>query len=266
VYTPHAYAFLTQEGFLRRRIYRFGERALLPWTDKVVAVSNSEGRATLGLSGTGRIEVIPNGVNARLPSPQKAGRRPFRIGWLGRLVWQKDPESAVRVSFVLATLGIEHELLLGGEGVDRERVERALQECRATRWVRMPGFVRDTEAFHAAIDVLLMTSRSEGLPYVGLDAMAHGVPIVGFDVPGIQDLVEHGVTGLLASRGDPGGLAAHLARLARDEDLRKRLGAAARLRVLTQFQFEKQIDRLCELYQSLASNCPSVGLPARAPA
>lgn len=252
VYTPHAYAFLTQIGLLNRRRYWCAERAALPWTDRVVAVSQSEGRVARRLGAGSRVLIIPNGVDAtRTASYRPRERTGFQVGWLGRLVWQKHPEAAVMASSVLSRLGIDHGLLLGGDGPDRDRVHATIQRLRAESWVRMTGFVPDTEAFHARCDVLLITSRADGLPYVGLDAMAHGVPIVGFDVPGVQDLVEHGVTGLLGPPGDSGALAAHLARLARDVDLRRAMGLAAQRCVRKQFRLEDQLDGHCELYSSL---------------
>jgi glycosyltransferase involved in cell wall biosynthesis len=254
VYTPHAYAFMAQAGPLHRLCYWCVERVLLPWTNRVVAVSPSEGRAATRLGAEERVAIIPNGVDTSDDSSPEIAPHPWlRIGWLGRLVWQKNPEAAVKASFVLSRLGVPHELLVGGEGPHRDRLRRAIAECRSEHWVRELGFVEDTEAFHSNIDILLITSRSDGLPYAGLDAMAHAVPIVGFDVPGVQDLVEHGVNGLLAPAGDAGALAAHLARLARDPELRRRFGLAARERVRREFRFETQLDRVCRLYESLAS-------------
>lgn len=253
VYTPHAYAFLTQAGIFKRWGYWCVERVLLHWTDCVVSVSQSEGRVASQLGAKGRVVIIPNGIDATRIYPQQPKERVgLRVGWLGRMAWQKNPEAAIKASFVLSRLGIDHELLLGGDGPKRDDVLIMIRSLQAEEWVRMLGFVNDTDAFHAGIDVLLMTSRSEGLPYAGLDTMAHAVPIVGFDVPGIQDLIDHGVTGLLAPPDDSGALAAHLARLARNEDTRRALGLAAQQRVRKQFQLEDQIDRLCALYQSLA--------------
>jgi len=251
IYTPHAFAFLACEGGLNRWVYRCLETALIPWTDEIVAVSESEGQAALGLSAR-RVSVIPNGVNAtNTSSAYVRAPGPLRIGWLGRLGWQKNPEGAVKTSQALFSQRVDHELLLGGIN-ETDLPEENLKQASGHA-VRTLGFVRDTDAFHAGIDIFLMTSRCEGLPYSGLDAMSHGRPIVGFDVPGVKDLVEHGVTGLLAPRGDFRLLAANIARLARDAKLREALGVAAQHRVRRKFQLEAQLDRLGDLYRLLAS-------------
>jgi glycosyltransferase involved in cell wall biosynthesis len=169
---------------------------------------------------------------------------------VGRVVWQKNPEAAAKVSFVLSRLGVAHELLLACAGPEINCVLTAIRQSEAADRIRVLRDVRDMNAFYAGIDVLLMTSRFEGLPYAGLDAMARGIPLVGFDVPGIRDLVEHGVTGLLGPSGDAGSLAAQLARLAGDVDLHRTMGARARERVRKEYQLEHQFDQLCALYHT----------------
>ena len=263
VYTPHAYAFLAQPGRLNRWIYRRVESALLPWTDGVVAVSESEGQAACRLGAKDRVVVINNGVDASSISSRPSGETPLRVGWLGRLAWQKNPVAAIKTSLALSDLGLDHELLLAGDGPDREQVLAAIRELRAETSVQVLGPIRDTAAFLAGIDVFLTTSRTEGLPYAGLDAMAHGLPIVGFDVPGVRDLVDHGVTGLLTAPADPGELAAHVARLGRSEDLRRSFGDAAQRRAQNDFQLRKQLDELSLLYRSLAAGRVATGIGER---
>jgi glycosyltransferase involved in cell wall biosynthesis len=263
VYTPHAYAFLAQPGRLNRWVYRRVESALLPWTDGVVAVSESEGQAARRLGAKDRVVVINNGINANKHSLRRSRERLLRIRWLGRLTWQKNPVAAIKTSLALSHLGMDHELLLAGDGPDREQVLAAIRELRAEASVRLLGHIHDTDAFLAGSDVFLMTSRTEGLPYAGLDAMAHGLPIVGFDVPGVQDLVEPGVTGLLTTPGDSSELAANIARLGRSEELRRSFGFAAQRRVRNDFQLHEQLDQLSLLYRSLTAGRMASGIGGR---
>lgn len=263
VYTPHAYAFLAQPGRLNRWVYRRVESALLPWTDGVVAVSESEGQAACRLAAKDRVVVINNGVDASTNPSRRSGERLLRVGWLGRLAWQKNPVAAIKTSLALSDLGLDHELLLAGDGPDREQVLTAVRDLRAEKSVRVLGHIRNTDAFLAGIDVFLMTSRTEGLPYAGLDAMTHGLPIVGFDVPGVRDLVDPGVTGLLTTPGDLGELVAHIVRLGRSEELRRSFGVAAQRRVRNDFQLRDQLDKLSLLYRSLAAGRVATGIGGR---
>lgn len=255
LYTPHAYAFLTQAGRLRRLAYWCIERMLARLADCIVAVSQSEACAALSLGARARI-VIPNGVEAGAVGPAQRATRAdcLRIGWLGRMTWQKHPLAAVHISTALSHLGIDHRLIMAGDGPELAPLRNFVRGARAGSRVRLLGHVADVDAFYAGIDVLLITSRGEGLPYAGLDAMARGIPLIAFDVAGVRDLVEHGATGMLAPAGDVHALALLVSQLARETEMRARFAAAARARVRNGFDLADQLERLCALYQSHAAH------------
>jgi glycosyltransferase involved in cell wall biosynthesis len=117
--------------------------------------------------------------------------------------------------------------------------------------VHFRGWVDDIAGFYASMDIFAITSRYEGLPYSLLDAMAHGLPTVGFDVPGVSDLVVPGTTGLLAPPGDVEALAAHAAFLIGNPDLRRAMGEAARRRIEPSFTLGSQVESLIRTYESL---------------
>lgn len=95
------------------------------------------------------------------------------------------------------------------------------------------GFVTGIESAVAGLDILLHPSRSEGLGTSIIDAMALGVPPVAFRVGGIPEVIEDGVSGLLAPAGSVRGFAAAVARLVEDSGLRRQLGEAAARRAKT---------------------------------
>jgi glycosyltransferase involved in cell wall biosynthesis len=81
-------------------------------------------------------------------------------------------------------------------------------------------------------DLLALTSDSEGSPNVILEAMASGLPVLGTRTGGVTELVDSGVTGLVARPSDEVALAVALETLLRNRDLRRRMGAQARDRAL----------------------------------
>jgi glycosyltransferase involved in cell wall biosynthesis len=78
--------------------------------------------------------------------------------------------------------------------------------------------------------VFVTASRYEGWPIAVAEAMASGVPVVGFDVAGVRELARHGEDGVLVPAGDLDGLARALRRVWTDDSLRERMGRAARTR------------------------------------
>ena len=95
------------------------------------------------------------------------------------------------------------------------------------------GFVTDIDPAVAGLDVLWHPSRAEGLGTSVIDAMALGVPPVAFAVGGIPEVIEHGISGLLATAGDASSFAQFAASLIDDPDLRARLAVGARARAKT---------------------------------
>lgn len=108
-------------------------------------------------------------------------------------------------------------------------------------------------------DALVMPSQSEGLPLVAIEALAGGVPPVGFDVGGMREVVNHGVTGLLVPGGDFNALTDAVARLAEDASLRGRMSAAA-VADAERFDVRRHVEGLQACYERLLA--PAAALAA----
>ena len=119
--------------------------------------------------------------------------------------------------------------------------------------VRFLGFVPEPDNFYPTVDIFLNTSSYEGLPYSVLDAMAWGLPVVGFDVVGVNDLVLPKETGLLAEPFRIDEMAELVVELASDPVRSRALGQAGHDRARTHFRLDKQIDGLMEVYRSLVA-------------
>ncbi|REJ93516.1 MAG: glycosyltransferase [Planctomycetota bacterium] len=123
--------------------------------------------------------------------------------------------------------------------------------------VRNVGFIAAKDRLaemYAAMDLFAMPSLEEAFGMTGLEAMACGVPVVGFDTGGIIDYVRPRETGLLARVGDAADLATNLETLVDNPQLRRSLGQRAREMVEREFEAESQAHRYLELYQSLTAD------------
>ena len=149
------------------------------------------------------------------------------------------------------------ELHIFGDGPLRPRVERWKAELAAggdAARFHLHGFA-DPAAALAAIDVLVLPSTAEGFGNALIEAMAAGVPVVGTDVPGIRNVIDHDRTGLLVPLHDAPALAAALARLRREPALGARLALAALGKVRETWTW----DRVIPQYRAL------LRAPVRAP-
>jgi glycosyltransferase involved in cell wall biosynthesis len=135
---------------------------------------------------------------------------------------------------------------LAGDGSLRAAVQRNLPER-----VRLLGARTDVPALLSAADIFALASAWEGRPIAVMEAMAAGLPVAATAVGGVPELIEHDVTGMLAPPGDMAALAAALATLAGDAELRRRLGSAARKRSAG-FSVAAMVSAYARLFEQVA--------------
>lgn len=193
----------------------------------------------LGALPPERFAVVPNWIDMRpyaaLPRPAlDAPRAPVRVLFLSRLEVAKGVldlvEAAARMGERARSLS---QIVIGGEGPSREAVERAISERGVASCCELAGWLKGPDKLQAlaAADIYVFPSHVEGFPNALLEAMGAGLPVVATDVGAVRELVTDGETGLIVPPQQPAALAAALARLVGDAELRQRLGAAARAHV-----------------------------------
>ncbi len=214
----------------------------------IVAISEESARA---IADHLRVEsdlvtVIPQGVEtARFQPPSSPERARAReqlglpvdrpvIAFIGALSSEKDPVLAVEV---VSRMDDAH-LLVAGVGPTRGAVEAAAH--RAPGRIHLVGNVADLGACYAAADVVLLTSRSEGMPAVLIEAGLSAIPAVTTDVGYVRDIVVDGETGFVVVSRDPADIARALNAALAD---RERLGSAARQRCAECFDIESVAQR-----------------------
>ena len=210
-----------------------------------------------------RVRVVPNGV----PLPDQADltatrtRRRALLGipaaerWLvfvGRLTHEKGLDVLLRA--LEAPVGADG-LLVVGDGAERARLTAAA--ARAAIPVRFCGYQEVVSPFLAAADAFVQPSRSEGLPFALLEAMAHGLPVVCSDVGGVAEAV--GGCGMIVPPARPDALAAALRDLLGDDGTPRRLGDAGRARVGRAFGVSAMLAGIHQAYADLAERATAAG-------
>jgi glycosyltransferase involved in cell wall biosynthesis len=150
----------------------------------------------------------------------------------------------------LKARGVAFRCVLVGDGPCREELTAARADLGLVGLVEFTGAADQSEvlAWWQRASVALLTSANEGMPVCLMEAAACGVPAVATAVGGVPELVEEGVTGLLAPAGDHSALATALERLLGDPAWAARVGAAARKRAEERFSVTRQVDRLLDLW------------------
>jgi glycosyltransferase involved in cell wall biosynthesis len=178
--------------------------------------------------------------------------QPFRILFAGRLTEQKDPLLMVRVVRALRDAGSSAVVEVVGEGELRPSVEAAVVAAGLAGHVRFHGVTLDMADWYTRTDVTLLTSRFEGVPFVVFEAMAMRHPVVAPDVGSIREILDESSGFLVRDRTDVSAFVGSLLRLERDPALRRRMGDAARRRVVAELGVERMAADHESLYRELA--------------
>ena len=220
---------------------------------RVVAVSNFTRELALQNYNV-PIDVIPNGVDAASLSPrQPEVHETPRLVFAGRFMEQKNPLQVVRVLAQLTDVRWDCTML--GDGPLMEATRAEIARLGLTDRVQIPGWVTPEavlDEFQRA-DILFMPSRSEGLPVVGVQALACGLALVVGRVGGFVDLVSPGENGSLHDPSDADGMAASLRALLTDRAALARARARS-LELAQAFDINQVIESYERLFRSLSDS------------
>lgn len=249
LFSAHGWAFATHPG-ASARLYLWCDRMMRPLTTMTICVSQSELERGLRARTCSpqRSIVIPNGIACDVPRAQGRTRGLLRIASVGRMAAPKDFITLLRALALLPRSCYRAEII--GSGPDRGAIEREIERLGVEPQVALAGERGDVPERLAQADAYVLSSHSEAMPMVVLEAMAAGLPVVASAVGGVSELVIDGETGLLVAPGDPQALAAALSRLAEDPQLRRRLGTAGRARAERHYSLELVRRRHADLYRS----------------
>ncbi|MFH1279157.1 MAG: glycosyltransferase family 4 protein [Candidatus Eisenbacteria bacterium] len=238
-------------------------------TARVVAISSMVEENLLRRTPLPRekIVVIPNGVDLSRFPPGRPGRAETRreweipegavaIGLVGRISRGKGQLEFLRAAAMVAREERGARFLVIGSVTEGEeeygaRARDLAREIDLGDRLRFTGFREDVPGALAALDILVVPSRSEALGNVVLEGMAASLPIAAAGAAGIRDLVVDGETGILFPPDDPEAIAAALRRLLSDDALRASLGARGRERAERHFDRERRTDRIESLYEEI---------------
>jgi len=239
------------------RLYGYIDRFVLRGYSRVVAVSEGV-RRRLIRSGIPqeKVSIIRNGVQVdafNFPGETARGSGSLTVGFAGRLSLEKGADLFLQTAVAVRERFPAARFVLAGEGPERGRLESLIDNLNLRAFVSMPGRCDDMHAFYASLDVLVSSSRTEGMPMGLLEAMASGLPIVATDVGDVSSLVRDGETGFLVPSGDLGQIENGIIRLLQDGSLRNQFGVAGRALVAREFSADAMTKQYLNIYNEALS-------------
>lgn len=201
----------------------------------------------------GRLTMIPNGVDTDFFTPpvQNRAAENLNILSIGRLVPDKNQETLIEAFKLVLRDHPGAELLLLGDGPRRSYLEGLMQQTLPVGSARLLPAQTDIRPFLEQAGVFVLSSVTEALPNVVLEAMAAGLAVVATDVGGVPEAVLPGETGMLVPSRKPELLARALNILLADENKRRLFGQAGRKRVERNFSFTRMVQSYEVLFDDL---------------
>ena len=231
-----------------------------------VAVSDMVRTSFLGEIGlredqAARLLSIPNGVEIPewAPPMEKLAAKK-RLGFdtgpllgiaVGRVCEQKNFQDLIPVMSELKGMNVPIQFVIAGDGPEMPDLLKRRAEAGLEREIKTLGNVTNIPEYLKAADFFLMPSLWEGLPLALLEAMAAGLPVVGYAIDGLTDVIEEGQTGYLVPFGDRTAMAQRILGLAQDPDLRLSLGSKGRDVAKERFNLQRVVDDIERLYFSV---------------
>lgn len=214
-----------------------------------------------GIKGE-KLQYIQNGVDlmeveaqrALTPSLQKPSGEKW-IGFIGQMISRKNIDDILEIFDALSQkhsgLKLELKLKLLGDGESRAGLEQKAQSLKSASNIEFLGFRDDRLDYLQSFDLFVMTSTLEGIPRCLMETMAMGIPVAAYDIAGIDQLLEHNNTGMLATLHDKHSLQAHWEALLFDAEKAKQITENARQFVLENYSAQRMADEYVALFSEL---------------
>lgn len=245
--------------FSKDAIYEALDALALLRADHVVFVNRSQAdHWRLKVLSKKKCSVIHNGIDGAETSARECRKDDgllddFRkhhnvlLGSIGRLSAEKAQHVIIQATKQCREAGLQCGAVIFGEGPERERLESLILDLKLGDHVLLPGYVSDAERHIRCMDVFLLTSLTEGLPMVVLEAIRQGRPVVASRVGGVPEVIEDGETGMLVEPLNVAQTTAAVMTIVSNPLLQRKLvdGAGRRLKALF------SIGRMADAYEAV---------------
>jgi glycosyltransferase involved in cell wall biosynthesis len=270
LHTFHGHTFHSYFGGIKTAIFRYIERLLARRCKAIIAISPRQKEELANIyhiCSANKINVIPLGLNLnRFQQNIVENRFKFRkefhisdttvaIGTIGRLTKIKNHNFFLNsLKIALSKTTVDVKVFIVGDGEERETLECLVIELNLSSIVHFTSWRFDIEVVIAGLDIVALSSLNEGTPLVIFEAQASGKPVISTRVGGISDIVLDNKTALLVDSENTQQYADGLIKLIEDNNLRSQMGVDAMEWIQSNFDSDKNLLAVKNLYNNLLQN------------
>lgn len=252
---------------LKAKIYIGAGQKVLPAFRRVVAVS-AETRLAILACGVPehKVPVIHNAIVTANYQPSAAAPNYLRerfslppgariVGCVGRLSPEKGQRDLLAAAAAIVKARSDVWFALVGDGPDRQALEAQARERGIHDRVVFTGHLSDVRPVFRDIELMALTSYTEGFPNVILEAACMGKPSVATDVGGVREIIEDGVTGVLIPAGSPDRIRDALERMLAEPQWAHQLAGNCQRQVFERFTFDRRVAREESVCREILAEC-----------
>jgi tRNA threonylcarbamoyl adenosine modification protein (Sua5/YciO/YrdC/YwlC family) len=201
--------------------------------------------------------VIPSAIESKklkaikstIEKDYPVSKNTYKVGYIAALSKEKDHLTYIKTAEKILARNSNFTFFICGEGKEKENISAEIHSRNLSDKIIMTGFITEIESFINQLDLLLFTSTSEGLGSTVLDFFKYKIPVVSTDCGGINEMIIHEKTGLLAPVGDDDMLAQHVFRLVYDKKLKDELVNNAHKVLYEKFDVKNYVDNTYKYYR-----------------
>ncbi|MCI0619755.1 glycosyltransferase family 4 protein [Candidatus Wolfebacteria bacterium] len=263
IFTVHGWPFREQRGRTARMLIVFFSWLTAFFAHRVILIADVDMRAAERMPFLrGKCVLIHNGraplsfasraaaqeyLKVLVPSLRNDSPRGVWVGTVGELTRNKAFDALVWAMRSVVDMFPKARCVIAGEGEEYNTLERLIGHLGLSQQVFLVGYV-DTARVLPALDVFVLPSLKEGLPYTVLEAGQAGLPVIASTTGGIPEVITDEASGILVRPGDADEVARALELLFRNQDKRKKYGKALKKAVTERFSLERMLERTAALY------------------
>lgn len=265
LYTAHGFHFFKGASLLNWLVYYPIEKITSFFTDSIITINNEDYQNAKNRLHAKNVELV-NGVGIKidkftvadqekkkdLREKNNLNKEDFILIYVAELSHRKHQDLLIESVKLLSDEIPNLKLLLVGKGSKEDEYRELISELNLKHQIQMLGYRTDVDELMNLSDVVVSSSRQEGLPVNIMEAMGTGLPIVASDCRGNRDLVTNGVNGYIVESNTPEEMADSIRKLSLNPDLRLELGSNGR-QMVKKYSIENVLVEMIEIYKKYLS-------------
>ena len=262
IHTVHGWPFNDYQPFIIRSFFILLERITASFTTKIICVSKKDLETGLKykIAPKEKFELIKYGIpleEFRKPKVDRLEKRKELgihnndpvVGMISCLKPQKSPLDYIKASIEVYQKMPYVNFVLIGDGVLKRACEKALASSPLNGRFIFAGWRRDISGILDVLDLVVLTSKWEGMPIAIIEALCKGCPVVATNVGGAAELIKEGVTGYLTKPGEYQETAEYILKILEDSNALRKMKKEASLSIDSSFDIHRMLNEVESLYR-----------------